>query len=136
MNDKDRDRVRKRLLEEREDRLSALAEFDDRARERLALGDDDLSKYPLHPADDATDTMEQEKEFLLASQEGRQLMEIDAALRMLYRNPEEFGDCENCGRAIAPERLDLVPWTRYCVDCQEEAEAREAGPGATEEESA
>jgi DnaK suppressor protein len=136
MNEKDLDRVRERLQEERETRVSALAEFDDRARERLSLGDDDLSKYPLHPADDGTDTMEQEKEFLLASQEGRQLMAIDTALRMLYQNPDQFGYCENCGRSIRMERLDLVPWTRYCVDCQEQAEALGEGAGAKEEESA
>lgn len=125
MNEKQRETIRSRLLEERERRLDALAEFDDRARERLELGEDELTNYPLHPADEGTDTMEQEKEFLLATQEGRQLMEIDAALRMLYKNPDEFRACENCGRAISMERLEIIPWTRFCVQCQEQAETGE-----------
>jgi DnaK suppressor protein len=123
MNEREREKVRQRLLEERETRVSALAEFDERARERLELGDDELTNYPLHMADEGTDTMEQEKEFLLASQEGRQLILIDNALRMLYRSPDEFGMCENCGRPIGAARLDLVPWARLCIDCQEQAEA-------------
>jgi DnaK suppressor protein len=123
MNDRDRDRIRDRLLEERSARLEKLAEFDDRYKERLELGDDELSKYPLHQADEGTDTMEQEKEFLLASEDGRQLMDIDSALRALYREPDEFGRCERCGREIATERLEMVPWARLCVDCQAAVEA-------------
>jgi DnaK suppressor protein len=118
MDDRDREKIRERLLEERAARLEKLADLDERYRERLELGDDELSNYPLHPADEGTDTMEQEKEFLLASQDGRQLMEIDAALRTLYKEPEEFGSCERCGDQIATERLELVPWARLCVDCQ------------------
>ena len=123
MNDRDRDRIRDRLLEERRARLEKLAEFDDRYRERLELGDDELSKYPLHQADEGTDTMEQEKEFLLASEDGRQLMDIDSALRALYKEPDGFGRCERCGREIATERLEMVPWARFCVDCQAAVEA-------------
>ena len=122
MNDKQRNTIRERLLEERRDTLEALAEFDDRFRERLEQGDDDLSKYPLHMADEGTDTMEQEKEFLLASNEGRQLLEIEDALRVLYKQPEDFGTCDRCGREIGMERLDIVPWARLCIDCKKAVE--------------
>lgn len=131
MDEKARARIRERLLEERRDRLITLAEFDERYKERLEMGDDELTKYPLHMADEGTDTMEQEKEFLLASQDGRQLLEIDAALRMLYGTPDEFGACERCGRDIGTERLEMVPWARLCIDCQlevEEESPEAAGP--------
>lgn len=61
-------------------------------------------------ADEGTSTME--KEFLLASQEGRQLVTIDKALRRLYKEPGEFDICEECGGEIAAERLELIPWAR------------------------
>lgn len=125
MNERERDRIRERLLEERQSSLEAMAEFDDRYKERLELGDDELTNYPLHMADEGTDTIEQEKEFLLASQEGRQLLDIDEALRMLYKNPEEFGACERCGREIGLQRLELVPWARLCIDCQQVVEEGE-----------
>lgn len=130
MDDKDRGRIRERLLEERQSRLETLAELDERYKDRLEAGDDDLTNYPQHMADEGTDTMEQEKSFLLASQDGRELMEIDAALRMLYREPEAFGACERCGRPIGVERLEMVPWARLCIDCQREVEA--AGESAEE----
>lgn len=123
------ERIRERLLEERRARLTSLAELDDRYKARLEMGDDELTNYPLHMADEGTDTMEQEKEFLLASQDGRQLMEIDASLRMMYANPDEFGACERCGRDIAVERFELIPWARLCIGCQQDVEESAPGTG-------
>jgi DnaK suppressor protein len=128
MDERDREKIRARLLEERTACVERLTAFDEALRERLELGDDELSKYPLHQADDGTDTMEQEKQFLLASQEGRQLLDIDASLRMLVHNPDPFGSCERCGAEIGMDRLDIVPWARLCIDCQrQEEEGGEAG---------
>jgi RNA polymerase-binding transcription factor DksA len=67
--------------------------------------------------------MEREKELALLGAEGARLHEIDEALRRFYRSPEEFGTCERCGQPIVPERLELVPWTRYCAQCQQELES-------------
>ena len=125
MNDRDRKKIEERLLEERKDRLEALAELDERFKEHTDSGE--LTHYPLHMADEGTDTMEQEKDFLLAHKEGEQLLEIDASLRRLYREPESFGVCESCGGEIAVERLEVVPWAKRCLACQEEAEARQTG---------
>jgi DnaK suppressor protein len=122
MNDKQRDRIEERLLEERQERLELLAEMDDRFRERLETGGDELTNYPLHMADEGTDTMEQEKEFLLAHQEGEQLLEIDESLRRLYKEPQRFGQCDRCGGEIGMERLELVPWAKLCITCQRAAE--------------
>src|ERR1700730_15550873 len=60
--------------------------------------------------------------FLFASQEGRFLWHIDEALRRLYRNPEQFGKCHNCGREISFERLDALPHARYCIECKQREE--------------
>ena len=131
MNDRDRKKIRERLLEERRDTLEALANFDERFRERLeSQTDGDLSKYPLHMADEGTDTMEQEKDFLLASNEGRQLMEIEEALRVLYKQPDDFGACDRCGKQISMARLDVVPWAKMCIDCKNAVEAGEETPAA------
>lgn len=121
MNKRQREKIEKRLLEERQRVLHNMAEFD----ERFAGGveDGEITHYPLHMADDGTDTMEQEKEFLLASQDGRQLYAIDEALRRLYRTPKTFGLCERCGQPISIERLDIVPWATLCVNCKTEMES-------------
>ncbi len=113
MDKKQRDHLEQRLLQERERAIKALRQLDNDDDE-----DGSLTTYPFHLADEGTDTMEQEKEFLLRSVEGRLMIDIDEALRTLYKEPERFGKCMNCGREIAFERLDLVPWTRFCLECQ------------------
>ena len=129
MNDKQRSTIEERLLEERQDALEVLGSLDARAREELTGGDGELSNYPLHMADDGTDTMEQEKSFLLASQEGRRLYQIDEALRRLYGKPEEFGTCSVCGADIGMERLDLIPWATTCARHAEQDENSQVAAG-------
>ena len=111
----------KRLLEERKRVLKELGHHD----EIFSTGDasdGDLSTYSFHMADQGTDAMEREKAFLFASQEGRFLWHIDQALRRLYRSPETFGKCHNCGQEIAHERLDALPHARYCIACKQREE--------------
>jgi RNA polymerase-binding transcription factor DksA len=48
----------------------------------------------------------------------RALAEIDAALARLAGG--RYGLCTNCGRAVAPERLEALPWAAHCIDCQRE----------------
>jgi DnaK suppressor protein len=121
MNDKDRTHLEQRLLQERERSLKALARLDEESR----IGteeDGDLTQYSQHPADDGTDTMEQEKALILLSRSSDRLAEIDEALRRLYKEPDTYGMCEECGGEIELERLDVVPWARLCARHQEQAE--------------
>lgn len=118
MTQAERDRIEERLLGEREERIEFLTDIDDQFRLRLEAADDGQSRFPFHMADEGTDTMEEEKEFLLAHAEGEQLMEIDESLRRLYREPDRFGVCESCGREIGVERLAMVPWAKLCIDCK------------------
>lgn len=113
MDQKTREHLEQRLLQERERAVKALRQLDNDDDE-----DGSLTTYPFHLADEGTDTMEQEQEFLLRSVEGRRLYEIDDALRTLYKEPERYGKCANCQQEIAVERLDIVPWTKLCLNCQ------------------
>lgn len=118
-----RKKIEERLLAERESALERLGSLDERTRTQLGGEDDgELSNYPQHLADEGTDTMEQEKSYLLASAEGRRLYQIDEALRRLYKQPDDFGNCVVCGKAISAERLDLIPWTTTCAEHAEQDE--------------
>jgi RNA polymerase-binding transcription factor DksA len=66
--------------------------------------------------------MEREKEFLFASKEGRYLWHVNEALRRLYKAPEEFGKCQECGNEISFERLDALPHARLCIKCKAKEE--------------
>src|SRR5205823_12674111 len=90
----------KRLLGERRRVLKELGRADEAFGNTPQSGDGDLSSYSCHMADQGADAMEREKAFLFARQGGRFLWHIDEALRRLYRNPEAFGKCHNCGQEI------------------------------------
>jgi RNA polymerase-binding protein DksA len=123
MTKKNLQHFEKRLLEERRRVLKELGRADEAFGNTPQSADGDLSSYSFHMADQGTDAMEREKAFLFASQEGRFLWHIDEALRRLYRNPDAFGKCHNCGQEIAFERLDALPHARYCIDCKQREEA-------------
>jgi len=55
-------------------------------------------------------------------QSTRQLREVRVALQRLANGT--YGWCEECEREISGKRLDALPWARYCVRCQERAEAQ------------
>ena len=112
----------KRLLEERKRVLKELGHYDEAFGSTSQESDGDLSSYSFHMADQDTDAMEREKVFLMASKDGRFLWHIDEALRRLYRSPETFGKCHNCGGDIAFERLDALPHARYCIACKQREE--------------
>ena len=114
--------LEQRLLKERQRAVKAVRQLEDTL---TPLDDDgDLTNYPFHLADEGTDTIEQEQEFLLRSVEGRLLLDIDEALRTLYKEPERYGLCMGCNAEIVLERLDFVPWAKLCVDCQTLEEAK------------
>ena len=112
----------KRLMEERRRAVKELGNYGETFGSSQTEADGDLSSYSFHMADQGTDAMEREKAFLFASQEGRFLWHIDEALRRLYRSPETFGKCHNCGNDIAFERLDALPHARYCIECKQREE--------------
>ncbi len=62
------------------------------------------------------------KEFLFSqSNNDRQLLNmVDGALARIREG--NFGECASCGKEINAKRLDAVPWTRHCIECQEKAE--------------
>ncbi len=80
------------------------------------------SRYGNHPADQATDTFEEQKAVALRAHFQGELAEVDEALRRL--DSGRYGVCEQCGRVIDPERLAAVPYTRLCADCKRRSEAR------------
>lgn len=117
----------KRLLEERKRVLKELGHHSETLGPNGEAAEGDNSAYSFHMADQGTDAMEREKAFLFASKEGRFLWHIDQALRRLYKAPETFGKCHQCGEDIAFERLDALPNARYCIACKQREEDSKKG---------
>ena len=62
------------------------------------------------------------KEFLFhQSNNDRQLLAmVETALDRIRQG--SFGECISCGKEINAKRLEAVPWTRHCIECQEKLE--------------
>lgn len=116
-----------RLLDERRRVLKDLGHHGETLTGSGEGESQDASAYSFHMADQGTDAMEREKAFLFASKEGRFLWHIDQALRRLYKSPETFGRCHQCGQDIAFERLDALPHARYCIECKQREEDAKKG---------
>lgn len=82
----------------------------------------DLSGYTFHMADQATDNFDTEFNLDIASNEQKFLNEIDEALKRLDEG--NFGVCEECQKPITLKRLKAIPYTRYCIKCQEGIEKK------------
>ncbi len=78
--------------------------------------------YSNHMADIATETFEQAKGLALELHLRRRLQSTEEALRRLEGG--SYGVCSNCGRAIDPERLEVLPEATLCIECQKSAEAQ------------
>ena len=121
-NERDLRHFEQRLLDERGRAVAQMGEFQDQAGISQEDATGEMSSWRFHMADLGTESYEREQSFLLASREGRLLWHIDEALRRLYRSPETFGICEECGRRIGYERLDAIPYVARCVNCKQDWE--------------
>jgi DnaK suppressor protein len=72
------------------------------------------------------------KEFLFhqSNTERNTLNMVEAALARIREG--SFGECANCGNEINSKRLEAVPWTKYCIECQEKMERGELEEASAE----
>ena len=68
-------------------------------------------------ADKAASAYSKELNFSLSDTERNLLMQIDEAFVRMKNG--SYAVCTNCGTTIGEKRLTAVPWTPFCIDCQE-----------------
>ncbi len=77
-------------------------------------------------ADLAVASYQREMLFSQGTSQHIQLQMIQQALDRI--DEETFGECQHCGKEIGKKRLEALPWTPYCIDCQEKIESGELEP--------
>jgi DnaK suppressor protein len=111
---KELDVYKKKLVARRSEIVRKLSEFRNESKE-----------VETDIAQDVADKAESSytKEFLLSlsDAEREQLFQIDAALKRIER--KEFGSCQMCQKEINKKRINALPWTPYCIECQEKSES-------------
>lgn len=104
----------KKRLEERQREL----------RQNVSRTEQDGRSADLDTAQDIADraSSSYQKEFLFhqSSSERQTLQMVEGALNRIREGT--FGECISCGNEINSKRLEAVPWTRYCIECQEKLE--------------
>ena len=101
---------RDRLLARRESLFSQVTEAEMSSRERDLEATQD-------PADMAANAYTKELLISMSANDRKLLQLIDEALERVEGG--EYGECANCGEPVSEKRLDAVPWTRYCLKCQD-----------------
>jgi DnaK suppressor protein len=117
----DTQRFRMALLEERERVEKALANLrDDHPGSLGEEGEETAAPNENHLAETATATLGREIDYTLGEHSGEVLNQIDQALVRIEDGT--YGICADCGREIAPERLEAYPWASLCIDCKRATE--------------
>ena len=86
----------------------------------------------IEKSPDALDEVQHAAERELAirnlDRESNLLRSVRAALRRI--DDGSFSVCLHCEEDISPKRLAAVPWTAFCIRCQEVADRNQAGEGS------
>lgn len=76
----------------------------------------ELSSYDNHPGDLGNETFEAEKNYSFRTRDKFLLSEIQAALDKIADGT--YGLCEVCHKEISKDRLELRPYSRLCISCE------------------
>ena len=82
---------------------------------RDASKDEGMDTYDL-----ASDARDKEINLILGDRDREKVQAIDEALGRV--NDGSYGICESCEGEIAEARLQALPFTRLCVNCQADRE--------------
>lgn len=110
------EKLRKRLLQEREDLLDEMREQVSQAAELRDEGSADVADAGL--TDDIREHLH-----LLSERQRERIFDLDEAIERLERGT--YGLCAECEEPIDVHRLEAHPEARLCLDCKAEAEEQE-----------
>jgi YteA family regulatory protein len=82
----------------------------------------ELSSYDNHPGDLGNETFEAEKNMSFRTREKFLLSEVQVALDKIAEGT--YGLCEQCHREIGKERLEVRPYARLCIHCENDMEQK------------
>jgi len=105
--------IKKQLLEERQALLKEVYASYETCRE---LGQDGVPDI----GDMSSVTYSRDVLFNLSETQKQRIFDIDAAIERIETN--EYGICMECGEEIAPRRMEVRPFSRYCIECKTDIE--------------
>jgi DnaK suppressor protein len=115
---------RQQFLAKASERLMDMrAKLTDENQSILRTAREDTRDDCLDTSDLASEESDRELSTILSARDRAKIEQIDNALGRI--STASYGLCDSCGFEIGEARLNAVPFTRRCCDCQQEQE-REA----------
>ena len=109
MTFKEMGRYREMLVNKQAELMAGLTSRDDIAIERSA-----------DQADEIQGALD--RELIIRTLDSKAIILRSVAAAAQRITDGTFGVCVSCEEDISPKRLNAVPWTAYCVACQEAAD--------------
>ena len=105
--------VREQLLKQRQELLQEVSNSYETCRE---IGQDGVPDI----GDMSSVAYSRDVLFNLSENQRRRIQDINVALEQIEKG--EYGICMGCGEEIAPRRMEVRPFSRYCIDCKTDIE--------------
>ncbi|MFQ5766532.1 MAG: TraR/DksA family transcriptional regulator [Acidobacteriota bacterium] len=119
MDKKTRQKYKKLLEAKREELLQA-------CEKHRSLGTEVHGAPAADMVDMATNASTKEFLYSLSNSDREILLIVEAALARIESG--EYGECIECGEKMKKKRLNVIPWARFCLTCQELFESGRLGP--------
>ena len=110
MEAKELEKFKKKLLKLKEELTKILQNEDDLS----------CSSRSVDELDQATELIERMTGFALSSNLRANMKKVENALIRIEK--KKYGQCEDCAKDISPKRLEVLPFTQFCIECQRELE--------------
>lgn len=105
--------VKQQLLKERELLLQEISNSYEACREIGQDGVPDIGD--MSSAAYCRDVL-----FNVSETQRKKIQDIDVALEQIAKG--EYGICMSCGEEISPRRMEVRPFSRYCIECKTDIE--------------
>ena len=111
---------KKELKEAKQNLLQMRREVTNEVQENYAASREIGQSNMPDLADMSSNAYSREMLLNLSDAQHRKLQDIDAALERMEN--DEYGTCVGCGEEIAPRRMEVRPFSRYCIECKTDIE--------------
>ena len=114
--------LRQRLDEERSRVLRELATIHSASPAQSSSAFSEDGGHRTSTSADAIRTVELEKSLALEQTLRSLLAEVEHALQKM--DDGTYGLCDECGKPIAPARLEALPWANLCIEDKSKKDAK------------
>lgn len=110
MEKKELEKLKKGLLKLKEELQKILESSEDYSE----------AQHSTDEIDQATNLIEKMTGFAVSSNFHKNMSDVNEALKRI--DNKSYGKCLNCSKNIPIKRLQVLPFTKFCIDCQREFE--------------